>query len=846
MSAKYIYSSKRNPCPVCGRTKDADCRVTPDEGLVFCHSEINSRKPGEELNEHIYLGENSTGNWGKWVRKSEQFQKQRTPGQEFRYPFTDIEGNFLVEEVRVYQSTGCKKTWISPKGVDTSKLAPYRYLEAIQALKDGAECCFITEGPPKADVLWDLGIPAVAFANGFKQSRDGQWFQGFENRLIVSADRDKPGLEKAEKVLKAYPMAKLLKPCPDSIWWESEWLPESGGFDLRDWLEQLKRQGLDSEQIKSTILAAVEDNPYSKQKKAKTPKLSDNAVQELNHDNDDFTGFLSDSDKGLRYQDCKSQPGSKVVNYIGNHLEAIGYCKSPTGDGAAVVLEFKDIHRQTQTYLMSRGMLAGDGNEIVAALLDRSYWFVRCEKPRLLSYLQGLGGGIRAQFILSDKTGWVNGSFVLPHQTIGDEHLRFQNFEPPKDHPYQPKGTLGSWQKEVGQYATGNTRLVFGLSTAFAGPLLDPLDLQGGGFNFFGPTSRGKTTAVQVAASVSGHPDKVVRSWRATDNGLEGTAAEHNDLTLILDELKECHPKVVDQASYLLANGQGKQRANRTGGRQPAKTWRSLFTSTGEMPFVDYLKGNGSTPKGGQEIRIIDVAAIAGEHGVFENLHGFKDGAALSNHLKSATRQHHGTALVPFLEKLTSDIQANGIENLRQQFKEIREKLTPDVVADPAVGRAIERFAVVALAGELAIEFGVLPIAGGEPTTAAKALLQTWLDLRGGTGSHDINQALERVESILRENYHSGLVELDHSKDAKDSPRGAFLGYRKGNEILILPSIYRDQLCQGVDRKLLTQELIAKGWLTPGSHGKTLSAHWVEGKTQKFYQFSVFWEVKNV
>ena len=231
------------------------------------------------------------------------------------------------------------------------------------------------------------------------------------------------------------------------------------------------------------------------------------------------------------------------------------------------------------------------------------------------------------------------------------------------------------------------------------------------------------------------------------------------------------------------------------------------------------------------------------KHGVFEELHGFKDGAALSNYLKSATRQHYGTALIPFLKKLISDIQTNGTESLRQQFKTIREKLTPDVVADPAVGRVIERFAVVALAGELAIGFEVLPVPTGEPFVAAKVLLQTWLDLRGGTGSHDLKQALERVESILRENYHSGLVELDYSKDAKDSPRGAFLGYRKGNEILILPSVYRDQLCQGVDRKLLTQELIAKGWLTPGSDGKALSAHWVEGKTQKFYQFSVFWEV---
>jgi CRISPR-associated protein Cmr3 len=258
--SKFQVSSQKNPCPVCGRTKDGDCRDT-GEGLVLCHSEINSRQAKEEFNGFIYLGEDSTGNWGKWLLKSGEFKKERTPGQEFRYPFYDCDGNVLVEEVRVYQATGGKKTWMEPKGIDTSKLAPYRYSEALQALKDGATECFICEGPPKADALWELGIPSVSFANGFKASRDSHWFEGFEDRLIVAADRDKPGLEKAGKVLKAYPLAKLLKPCPESAYWEPEFIAHGGGFDIKDWIEQLKREGLDAQAIKGKLWAAVEDQP---------------------------------------------------------------------------------------------------------------------------------------------------------------------------------------------------------------------------------------------------------------------------------------------------------------------------------------------------------------------------------------------------------------------------------------------------------------------------------------------------------------------------------------------------------------------------------------------------------
>ena len=34
---KLIVSSRRNPCPVCGRTKDSDCRMSSDGLEVICH-----------------------------------------------------------------------------------------------------------------------------------------------------------------------------------------------------------------------------------------------------------------------------------------------------------------------------------------------------------------------------------------------------------------------------------------------------------------------------------------------------------------------------------------------------------------------------------------------------------------------------------------------------------------------------------------------------------------------------------------------------------------------------------------------------------------------------------------
>ena len=86
---------------------------------------------------------------------------------------------------------------------------------------------------------------------------------------------------------------------------------------------------------------------------------------------------------------------------------------------------------------------------------------------------------------------------------------------------------------------------------------------EGGGVNFFGQSSRGKTTLLQIAASVWGRGASpgYVRAWRATANGLEGAAASANDTALVLDELGQVEAREAAAALYSLSNGGGKVRA---------------------------------------------------------------------------------------------------------------------------------------------------------------------------------------------------------------------------------------------------------------------------------------------
>ena len=250
-------SGRNNPCPICSRTKDDSCRIT-DDLFVLCHSETTQKK-GDEQNGYVFVGlSKDGGTWGMWKPKSEDWKAERPVGKQFRYPFYNASGNLVVEEVRTYNPDGKKKTWMEPTGSAVETLLPYRYRDALTALEDGAKYCVIAEGPPKAEALWSIGIPAVAFANGFKEYRDRSWFEMHETKLLIASDQDKPGFKKAADILAAYPMAKLLRPWPKSTNWDDQWLPDGSGRDIKDWIDEMAAKGMAKAAIAEVVLLSVE------------------------------------------------------------------------------------------------------------------------------------------------------------------------------------------------------------------------------------------------------------------------------------------------------------------------------------------------------------------------------------------------------------------------------------------------------------------------------------------------------------------------------------------------------------------------------------------------------------
>lgn len=487
------------------------------------------------------------------------------------------------------------------------------------------------------------------------------------------------------------------------------------------------------------------------------------------------------------------------------------------------LLEWHDDDRVRHQWAMPLELLQSDGTDMRRELARMGLSIApgKAQRDLLASYVQVWPVENRARCV--ERLGWHGSVYVTPSESIGqqDEIVVFQNAHA-IDPALSSAGTLDDWRAMVAQPAAGNSRLVFALSAAFAGPLAEVAGEDSGGFHLRGGSSSGKTTALKVAASVWGNPSNYPRLWRATANGLEGLAALHNDCLLILDELSQIDPKEAGEAAYLLANGQGKARASRTGAARQSARWRLLFLSAGEESLTALMARAGRKVNAGQEIRLADIDADAGAGmGAFEVLHDQPSPAALALAIKDAAIKNHGTAGVAWLRSIVTNRVA-----LPDIIEEGIKGFIDDAVADQAAGqvlRVARRFALVAVAGELATFYGITGWAAGEAITAAHKCFAAWLDAFGGVGNREERNILAQVRAFFEAHGASRFEDIHATGDQRIINRAGF--YRTGasgdREYLVLPEAFKRELCQGNDIKTVTAELLKAGWLAPGEGSRT-------------------------
>jgi putative DNA primase/helicase len=515
--------------------------------------------------------------------------------------------------------------------------------------------------------------------------------------------------------------------------------------------------------------------------------------------------------------------------FVCGKLEVLALIRDVQSGQWGRLLQWHDPDGHRHEWAMPMAALQGDGAEVRRELAAGGLLLNSSKKAReaLAQYIAETDTPHRARGV--DRTGWHAGAagamvFVFPDTTIGNagEIVRYQSDA--SGHRYATAGTLAGWQTQVAALCVGNTRCTLAVSAGFAALLLHFSGLESGGINLRGSSSTGKTTALIAAASVFGAADYVQR-WRATGNGIEAIAAMHNDALLILDELAQVDAREAGEIAYMLANGQGKQRSNRSGGAQARKGWRLLFVSAGEISLAQHMADGGKKAKAGQEVRMIDLAADPGAgHGLFDVLHGQPDGAALSAAIKSGAKAHHGHAATAFVQRTADGIDVDALaQHLKTEIARFVRGKFPSTSNHPGgqVVRACERFALIGVAGELATANGVTGWPAGAALQAAGACFDSWLNERGSTSNSEAPAMLAQVQAFLETHGASRFEALDATHEQRVLNRAGF--YRGGaggeREYIVLPEAFNREVCSGFDAVAVKSAL-----LTPGSGGKAAQA----------------------
>jgi putative DNA primase/helicase len=291
---------------------------------------------------------------------------------------------------------------------------------------------------------------------------------------------------------------------------------------------------------------------------------------------------------------------------------------------------------------------------------------------------------------------------------------------------------------------------------------------------------------------------------------MEAVAAQLSDLCLCLDEIGEADSNEVGALVYSLGNGVGKARATKSGHARQSHRWRTTLLSTGESSMSTIMQESGKQPKAGQLVRLLNIP-VKRNHGVFDELTVFKDGREMAHYFKSECAKNYGHAGPKFIEfiinKDTSELDAE-LANTEAEFSH----------ANPQSARAGARFALYALAGELAIEAGILPWKACAAILACKEMFLEWQKFHGPELTED-KQILENVYNYILKFGDIKFTDKATEEKPKYDRAGWYLDQPGGRVFLFTPNALRDAI-GALDFSRGLHALDQQGWIVEKNPGK--------------------------
>ncbi len=509
------------------------------------------------------------------------------------------------------------------------------------------------------------------------------------------------------------------------------------------------------------------------------------------------------------------------------------------------VISFVDYDGELQQIAVAESRISDNSTSLPSELHDMGLHLIPGMQRHLLKYLASfqLPSEFRRESV--SKVGWLDCKddeppiYVTPDKTIGlavDRQIIFQ----PEEHSQTLQtmhagGHVNQWKSAVAGKCEDHPNLVFALSAAFSGPLLKLIGQDCGGFHFYGASSKGKTTLLQVAASVWGSGADPANSdvsyisrWNTTGNALEATAAAHNDGLLCLDEMGTCDQRDFGKVIYDLFGGRGKGRLSKNALMQKTRTWRLAALSTGEISVEDKILDEGGKHRIGHQVRMIDVPV---GNGVISS--SCEDPRGLVNDLKKQTAIYFGTAGPEFVDYLTHVRPC--YRELRDEAQVLVDSLALEIAKTKNLEsfqeRVLKRMCVVCAAGLWAVDFKILPF---DRATVLNSLSHVWnLWIHDGASRPPMVTSLLNLKEFLVAN-QSRFISVSADETAVRDLAG-YTKQDKGFRLFLVTESALKEAIRGQDVISVAHELRNRGLLFQNDKNRLKSRHQIGGTRPYFY-----------
>lgn len=738
-------------------------------------------------------------------------------------PMTGPDGTVVRSRLYDWQKRqkGAKVIW--GEGDKIPRLYPFWALEHDELL--------LVAGEMDCLAAWSLGIPAISGTGG-----EEKWGRQFSRplagkKITICYDLDPEGQNGARLVADdlvkvAAEVRVLTLPLP--------WKQKGDPKDLTDWIVR----GGTAEQLRELIARApvmaktagadeTEMEPRPVHDRLPDAPVSEEALVPDRWLVSDKGVFEVTSQNGrTQYRPVVSVPVviTERIRNLDSDVESVKIAFLRDGRWRTLAAERDTIADKGRIVRLSaRGLpvTSNTSGRLVQYLADYEAANLDVIPVQLVVSISGWRFEEEVPLFLSGATmvtgqGGESPPLLFQPETDGDGNLVA---------PLKARGDYETWKAMV-QKLMPFHRLMFCLYASCAAAMLSPCEAPNFIVDLAGDTSKGKTTALEVAASVwglpPGHVGGLVKSWNVTKVFAERYSALFNDHPVFLDDSQTSDQRTVAGVLYMVANGIGRGRGAAKGGVQRVTHWRTVCFSTGEQPLTS------NTEFGGARARVLTL---------WGSPFNSDNQGELVREVKGISAQHYGFLGRMVVEKLIQIRQESGWEPLRQVYQDRVQQLAkafPGNVAD----RLSRYVGLVWAAADLVHH--VLGLNASPEPVITRIMREVTSELEEGDYA---TRAMDAVRSWA----HASINQF-YGKEEFGRPPSQYIGtwrHVSGDTHFIgfFPTRLRDFLItQGFSPDTVIRQWRDRGWLRTQA-GKTTCVVKIQGDAQRMVLIpSEVWE----